>query len=83
MILHASALVHVDVLVASDTHELIQPTGDAEAWPYQVADLGPFPVLDATATWSPGSTVTAVAPAATAAFNIWPPHCSAPLSVRT
>jgi alpha-N-arabinofuranosidase len=42
----------LDVFTSCDTHELVQPP-DAEPWPYQVADLGPFPVLDAVATWSP------------------------------
>jgi alpha-L-arabinofuranosidase len=43
----------LDVFTSCDTHELVQSTDD-EPWPYQVADLGPFPVLDAAATWSPG-----------------------------
>ncbi len=42
----------LDVFTACGTHELVQPQ-DGERWPYQVADLGPFPVLDATATYSP------------------------------
>src|SRR6202012_3113957 len=43
----------LDVFPSCETHELVQPSG-AEPWPYQVADLGPFPVLDAVATYSPG-----------------------------
>jgi alpha-L-arabinofuranosidase len=42
----------LDVFTACGTHELV-PSPESEHWPYQVADLGPFPVLDATATYSP------------------------------
>ncbi len=40
------------MFTSCDTHELTQPT-ETESWPHQVADLGPFPVLDAAATYSP------------------------------
>ncbi len=42
----------LDVFTSCDTHELAQPA-ETESWPHQVADLGPFPVLDAAATYSP------------------------------
>ena len=42
----------LDVFTSCDTHELAQPA-ETESWPHQVADLGPFPVLDAVATYSP------------------------------
>ena len=42
----------LDVFTSCDTHELTQPA-ETESWPHQVADLGPFPVLDAAATYSP------------------------------
>jgi alpha-N-arabinofuranosidase len=43
----------LDVFTSCDTHELVQ-SPESEPWPYQVADLGPFPVLDTAATYSPG-----------------------------
>jgi alpha-N-arabinofuranosidase len=42
----------LDVFTSCDTHELAQPA-ETESWAHQVADLGPFPVLDAAATYSP------------------------------
>jgi alpha-L-arabinofuranosidase len=42
----------LDVFVSCDKHELIQ-SPDPDPWPYRVADAGPFPVLDAVATYSP------------------------------
>jgi alpha-N-arabinofuranosidase len=41
----------LDVHVDSETHEHAENT-EPDPWPYRVADLGPFPVLDAVATRS-------------------------------
>jgi alpha-N-arabinofuranosidase len=41
----------LDVSVECGRHELSQPDGP-RPWPARFADLGPFPVLDAIATWS-------------------------------
>jgi alpha-N-arabinofuranosidase len=43
--------VAVDVAVECDKHEFIT-AGTPGPWPNRFADLGPFPVLDAVATWS-------------------------------
>lgn len=42
----------LDVFVSCDRHELTQ-SADPDPWPYRLADNGPFPVLDAVATYSP------------------------------
>lgn len=42
----------LDVFVSCDRHELTQ-SPDPDPWPYRLADDGPFPVLDAVATYSP------------------------------
>lgn len=48
----------LDVFVSSPRHELVEED-DATPWPYRVADLGPFSVLDAVATYEPeGGKVT-------------------------
>jgi alpha-N-arabinofuranosidase len=44
----------LDVFVEADTHQLSQ-SAEPDPWPYRVADAGPFPVLDAVATYTPGS----------------------------
>jgi len=41
----------LDVYVECDRHELTDPPA-GERWPYRVADLGPFPVLDVVVTRS-------------------------------
>jgi alpha-L-arabinofuranosidase len=41
----------LDVHVESEGHELHE-AADPDPWPYRVADLGPFPLLDAVATLS-------------------------------
>jgi alpha-L-arabinofuranosidase len=42
----------VDIEVDCDTHDFV-PSAEPGPWPSNFADLGPFPVLDAVATWSP------------------------------
>jgi alpha-L-arabinofuranosidase len=44
----------LDVFVESDRHQLSQ-SPEPDPWPYRIADDGPFPVLDAVATYSPGN----------------------------
>jgi alpha-N-arabinofuranosidase len=44
----------LDVFVSCDRHELSQAS-EPDPWPHRIADNGPFPVLDAAATYSPGS----------------------------
>jgi alpha-L-arabinofuranosidase len=44
----------LDVFVDSPRHELTQ-AAEPDPWPYRVADDGPFPVLDAVATYTPAS----------------------------
>jgi alpha-L-arabinofuranosidase len=43
----------LDVHTDSATHELVD-SEQPDPWPYQIGDLGPFPVLDAVATLSAG-----------------------------
>lgn len=43
--------VALDLAVECDKHEFI-PSGKPGRWPHRFADRGPFPVLDAVATWS-------------------------------
>ena len=42
----------LDVFVDAETHQLTQ-SAEPDPWPYRVADAGPFPVLDAVATYTP------------------------------
>jgi alpha-N-arabinofuranosidase len=44
----------LDVFVEADEHQLSQ-SAVPDPWPYRVADAGPFPVLDAVATYTPDS----------------------------